>query len=100
MNGFTFPLLLIFFVLLTISTALHVTWLPLGDSITWGCGNGFLPATNPDECELDAGSYRIPTCLALEQWNITVTTLGSFKTGPASQPDAWKNHEGLIPYST
>jgi len=29
---------------------LHITWLPLGDSITWGCGNGVLPHVTPPGC--------------------------------------------------
>lgn len=45
-------------------------------------------------CERDAGSYRIPTAQALEQWNITVSTVGSLTAGPASAPDAWQHHEG------
>jgi hypothetical protein len=81
---------------------LHITWLPLGDSITWGCGNGILPHFDPPGCratrkhlndcgcEMDAGSYRIPVAQALEQWNITTTTVGSLTSGPASSPAAWK----------
>eukprot|EP00040_Diaphanoeca_grandis_P012135 m.61865 g.61865 ORF g.61865 m.61865 type:complete len:257 (-) comp23048_c0_seq1:46-816(-) len=76
------------------ATALHLKWLPLGDSITWGCGNGILPHVPNGGCEADAGSYRIPTAQALEQWNITVDTVGSLTAGPASAPDAWKHHEG------
>ena len=87
-------LLLLPAVLLAPSTALHLRWLPLGDSITWGCGNGILPHVPNGGCERDAGSYRIPTAQALEQWNITVETVGSATAGPASAPDAWKQHEG------
>jgi lysophospholipase L1-like esterase len=78
----------------------HITWLPLGDSITWGCGNGVEPhVPDPGDgggkgCEADAGSYRIPVAQALEQWNISVTTVGTRFAGPASQPDAWKYHDG------
>ena len=85
---------------------LHITWLPLGDSITWGCGNGVLPRVAPPGCkatkthlnlcgcERDAGSYRIPVAQALEQWNITTATVGSLTAGPASSPAAWQRHEG------
>ena len=73
---------------------LRITWLPLGDSITWGCGNGILPHVEPAGCERDAGSYRIPVAQALEQWNITTTTVGSLTSGPASSPAAWQHHEG------
>ena len=74
--------------------ASHFTWLPLGDSITWGCGNGFLPHEPNDGCEADAASYRIPTAQALEQANITITTVGTRSAGPASAPAAWMAHEG------
>lgn len=85
---------------------LHIRWLPLGDSITWGCGNGILPHVAPPGCratrshlnlcgcERDAGSYRIPTAQALEQWNITTTTVGSLTSGPDSSPATWQHHEG------
>lgn len=72
----------------------HFTWLPLGDSITWGCGNGVLPHSPDGGCEADAASYRIPTAQALEQANITITTLGSRSAAPASSPAAWRAHEG------
>ena len=32
------------------ASGLHITWLPLGDSITWGCGNGVLPHFEPPGC--------------------------------------------------
>jgi lysophospholipase L1-like esterase len=73
---------------------MHLRWLPLGDSITWGCGNGILPHVAGGGCERDAGSYRIPAAMALEQWNITVDTVGSLTAGPASAPDKWTHHEG------
>ena len=72
---------------------LHITWLPLGDSITWGCGNGILPHVK-NGCERDAGSYRIPVAQALEQWNITTTTVGSLTAGPTSSPAVGQHHEG------
>ena len=59
-----------------------------------GCGNGILPHVEPQGCERDAGSYRIPIAQALEQWNITVDTVGSLTSGPASSPTAWQHHEG------
>ena len=74
--------------------ASHFTWLPLGDSITWGCGNGVLPHEPDDGCEADAGSYRVPTCTALEQANVTITTVGSRSAGPPSSPPTWRDHEG------
>ena len=53
-----------------------------------------LPHEPNDGCEEDAGSYRSPTCQALEQTNITITTLGSRIAGPMSSPEAWRAHEG------
>lgn len=77
-----------------LACASHFTWLPLGDSISWGCGNGYLPHKPNGGCEADAASYRIPVCQALEQSNITITTVGSLSAGPASAPTAWLAHEG------
>ena len=74
--------------------AVHYTWLPLGDSITWGCGNGVLPHEPNGGCEADAASYRIPTAQALEQSNISITTVGSVSAGPPSSPLTWRAHEG------
>ena len=74
--------------------ASHFRWLPGGDSITWACGNGFLPHEPNDGCEADAAGYRIPTAQALEQANVTITTVGSRTAGPASAPLAWLAHEG------
>jgi hypothetical protein len=80
------------------ASASSFTWLALGDSITWGCGNGFLPHEPNDGCEADAASYRIPTAQALEQANITITTVGTRTAGPASSPPSWRNHEGWPGY--
>ena len=77
-----------------LASASHFAWLPLGDSITWGCGNGFLAHEPNDGCEADAASYRIPTAQALEQANITLTTGGTRAAAPASAPAAWRAHEG------
>ena len=79
---------------LSAATASHFAWLPLGDSITWACGNGYLPHEPDDGCEADAAGYRIPVAQALEQANITITAVGSRSAGPASAPAAWKSHEG------
>jgi lysophospholipase L1-like esterase len=87
-------LILLLAVLLHAAVASHFTWLPLGDSISWGCGNGFLPHEPDDGCEADAAAYRIPTAQALEQANVTITTVGSRSAGPASSPPAWRAHEG------
>ena len=41
-------------------------WLPLGDSITWGCGTDAEPAGRAG-CVPDAGGYRVPMAWALSQ---------------------------------
>ena len=87
-------MLTILLILPALCWASHFSWLPLGDSITWGCGNGFLPHEPDDGCEADAASYRIPTAQALEQANVTLTTVGSRTAGPASSPLSWRSHEG------
>lgn len=76
------------------ATASSFTWLPLGDSITWGCGNGILAHEPNDGCEADAASYRIPAAQALEQANISITTVGTRTAGPASSPPSWRSHDG------
>lgn len=65
-----------------LASASHFSWMPLGDSITWGCNNGILPFEPNGGCEADAASYRIPTAQALEQTGITITTVGSRSSGP------------------
>jgi len=75
-----------------LAAASSFKWLPLGDSITWGCGNGFLPHAPDNGCEEDAASYRIPTAQALEQANISITTVGTRTAGPASSPASWRAH--------
>jgi len=73
------------------STDLH--WLPLGDSITWGCGTDATPRGRPD-CAPDAGGYRIPLAWALSQAGYNVSTMGTLTTGPEYVPTAWKKHDG------
>jgi lysophospholipase L1-like esterase len=83
-----------------------VLWLPLGDSITWGCNGPTI-----QDCHLDAASYRVPLALALTQhplshqgkrfWGqgpnsvgFNITTMGTLTTGPPYVPAAWLKHEG------
>jgi lysophospholipase L1-like esterase len=84
---------LLLLLLVSSASASHFTWTAVGDSISWGCANGVQPH-EPNGCEADAASYRIPTAQALEQANITITTLGSLSAGPPSSPLAWRQHEG------
>lgn len=76
----------------------NILWLPLGDSITWGC-------TGPtiQDCHDFCGGYRIPLALALSQpplgaptnEGFNVTTMGTASTGPACVPAQWHRHCGF-----
>lgn len=70
-----------------------VLWLPLGDSITFGCGTDAAPR-GPAGCVSDAGGYRVPLAWALSQAGFNVSTMGTLTTGPAYVPPAWLRHEG------
>ena len=79
----------------------NVLWLPLGDSITFGC-------TGPtaQDCHQEAGSYRVPLAFALSQppldpktgppsgIGFNITTMGTLFTGPSYVPQQWLRHEG------
>ena len=74
-----------------------VLWLPLGDSITWGCNGPTI-----QDCHADSGSYRVPLALALTQHPLgspdnvgfNISTMGTLTTGPPYVPAAWLKHEG------
>ena len=76
----------------------NVLWLPLGDSITFGC-------TGPtiQDCHSDSAGYRIPLALALSQSPLgspdlvgfNITTMGTDSTGPSYVPSAWTHHCGF-----
>ena len=78
--------------------ARNVLWLPLGDSITFGC-------TGPtkEDCHSEGGGYRVPLAFALSQpalgapnqTGFNVTTMGTAQTGPAYVPAAWTRHCGF-----
>ena len=78
-------------------TPKHVLWLPLGDSITWGCNGPTI-----QDCHADSGSYRVPLALALTQHPLgspdnvgfNISTMGTLTTGPPYVPAAWLKHEG------
>jgi len=54
--------------ILASSSAQSITILPLGDSITFGCGTDGLPSGSAD-CAADAGGYRVPLLWSLTQAN-------------------------------
>ena len=84
--------------LLAASAVQDVLWLPLGDSITFGC-------TGPTgaDCHSDCAGYRIPLALALSQpalgdpsnAGFNVTTMGTATTGPDYVPAQWLKHCGF-----
>ena len=78
-------------------TPKNVLWLPLGDSITWGCNGPTI-----QDCHADSGSYRVPLAFALTQHPLgspdnvgyNISTMGTLTTGPPYVPAAWLKHEG------
>lgn len=75
------------------TATVDLLWLPLGDSITWGCGTDAKPRGGAD-CAKDAGGYRVPLAWALSQQGYNVSTMGTLTTGPSYVPDQWIHHEG------
>eukprot|EP01050_Picozoa_sp_SAG11_P031449 SAG11_NODE_9774_length_881_cov_1.658568_1_plen_142_part_01 len=77
--------------------AQDVLWLPLGDSITWGCNSPTI-----QDCHADSASYRVPLALALSQHPLgpssgtgfNISTMGTLETGPPYVPRQWLKHEG------
>lgn len=77
-----------------------LVWLPLGDSITFGCGSTNQPGTDvivimdPNfTCPSICGGYRTPTAQALASRGQIVSTMGTMESGPAQYPQ-WIKHEG------
>jgi len=75
--------------------------LPLGDSITWGCGSVSMPPTWPVACEPGCGGYRAPlyhmlrdTGFADSKGDATFTMVGTQSSGPTDIPAAQRSHEG------
>lgn len=68
-------------------------WLPLGDSITFGCGNSALPRQKA-VCVPNAGGYRVPLAWTLAQLNYNVSTMGTLTNGGDDTPPQWHHHEG------
>ena len=77
----------------------EILWLPLGDSITFGCTGPTL-----QDCHQNGGGYRIPLAFALSQPPLgyptkslpgfNVSTCGTLTTGPSYVPAQWTRHEG------
>ena len=87
-----------FILLAVVSATQNVLWLPLGDSITFGC-------TGPtiQDCHTDCGGYRVPLAFALSQpalgdptnAGFNITTMGTGRTGPSFVPSQWTHHCGF-----
>jgi len=79
--------------------ATPLLWLPLGDSITWGCVGPTI-----EDCRPTSAGYRIALANALSQPSFgdaatahlgyDVTTMGSFTTGPSYVPTQWTKNGG------
>ena len=68
-------------------------WLPLGDSITWGCGTDAKPRGGAACCPT-CGGYRVPLAWSLSEAGYNVSTMGTLVTGPEYVPNQWIHHEG------
>lgn len=70
--------------------------LPLGDSITKGCGSDAGPSNSwTAVCqEDDVGGYRAPLWSALFAAGFNTTMVGSYSNGPAWLPGYSRGHEG------
>eukprot|EP00040_Diaphanoeca_grandis_P004921 m.30595 g.30595 ORF g.30595 m.30595 type:complete len:245 (-) comp16314_c0_seq1:99-833(-) len=75
----------------------NILWLPLGDSITFGCVGPTI-----QDCHSNGGGYRVPVAYALSQPPLgapsgigyNVSTMGTLETGPSYVPQQWLKHEG------
>ena len=79
------------------ATALPLlTVLPLGDSITFGCGSDAAPPDWFACCTSTSGGYRAPLWAAINGSGINASVLmvGSESEGPAWVPVEQRAHEG------
>jgi lysophospholipase L1-like esterase len=74
----------------------QITILPLGDSITFGCGSDAAPPDWYACCPSSSGGYRAPLWAALNgsAINATVQFVGTESSGPAWVPLSQRAHEG------
>ena len=84
------------------SAAARTRILPLGDSITFGCGSGkALPPNWAVSCDALAPGYRIPLYHALRDTgfadasgNASFVMVGTQASGPSDVPAEQRAHEG------
>ena len=93
-----FPALLLSPLLLSTSS---LRILPLGDSITFGCGSSASPANGfVAACAADALGYRVPLWASLAAAGLNATMVGSQRTGPSWAPPSATSHEGHPGWTT
>lgn len=87
--------------LLAANTEAITRILPLGDSITFGCGSVSMPPTWHVACEAGCGGYRAPlyhmlrdTGFANASGDATFQMVGSQTSGPIDIPISQRAHEG------
>ena len=83
--------------LLASSTALpQLKVLPLGDSLTFGCGSDAAPPDWYACCTATSGGYRAPLWAALNgsSINASVSMVGTVSNGPSWVPAEQRAHEG------
>lgn len=70
--------------------------LPLGDSITFGCGSDAAPPNWYACCTPSSGGYRMPLWAALNESaiNATIQMVGTESNGPEFMPISQRAHEG------
>jgi hypothetical protein len=70
--------------------------LPLGDSITFGCGSDAAPPNWYACCTAESGGYRAPLWAALNgsSINASVLMVGTESNGPSWMPQEQRAHEG------
>ena len=75
--------------------SLDLRVLPLGDSISKGCGSTASAAANwTASCGNDVGGYRVPLWAALTAAGMNASMVGTQRSGPAWAPPAATSHEG------
>lgn len=70
--------------------------LPLGDSITFGCGSDAAPPNWYACCTAESGGYRAPLWAALNgsAINASILMVGTESNGPSWMPQEQRAHEG------
>lgn len=72
----------------------QINLLPLGDSITFGCGSNAAPPDYWAVCDDTCGGYRLSLYENIFALALPVTFVGSVNAGPASIPAEARRNEG------